>query len=170
MTLDFIVQNIVLSLVVAFVVGLILGYIVGRVQKERFKSVKGCNGSTNTVKNKFKMNPIFNKNVSLDHKPMVLSSSNKKDNLKKIKGIDEELEDKLYELGIFHFYQIAEWSSKNLEWVENFLVLPDYIQEHQWIAQAKILKTGNETNYSKKLLDESLEETLDENNQEIEKN
>ncbi len=137
-----IAQYIVINLSVAFILGLILGYVIGKGNKEKFNS-------------------IFNKSASLDFKPMVLSSSNKKDNLKKIKGIDEDIENELFKLGIYHFEQISIWSSKNSEWIENFLNLPNYVRANQWVEQAKILKTGRETSYSQKLLDEENEDNID---------
>ncbi len=147
-------QYIVINLSVAFVLGLIFGYIIGKGRKQSFSSAQNSKCINIVEKNKFKINPIFNKSASLDFKPMVLSSSNKKDNLKKIKGIDENIENELFKLGIYHFEQISSWTSKNTEWVESFLNLPNYVRANQWLEQAKILKTGKETNYSEKLLEE----------------
>jgi len=141
-------------LAVAFILGILVGYLIGR-EKYGFKSISSSNPTyNNQYEKKFQINPVFNKSASLDYKPMVLSSSSLKDNLKKIKGIDEDLEKKLYELGIFQFSQIASWSSKNCEWIENFISLPNYTRQNHWVEQAKILKTGNETEYSQALLDE----------------
>lgn len=150
-----IAQQIVINLSIAFVFGAIFGYIIGKGQKEKFKSSKNSKNIVNSSdKSKFRINPIFNKSASLDYKPLVLSSSTRKDNLKKIKGIDEEIENTLYQLGIFHFDQIANWSNKNSEWVENFLNSTNYVRDNQWIEQARILRSGKETNYSQKLLDD----------------
>ncbi len=75
-----IAQYIVINLSVAFILGLVLGYVIGKGNKEKFNSIQcSKNNDENTIKkNKFKINPIFNKSASLDFKPMVLSSSNKK--------------------------------------------------------------------------------------------
>lgn len=150
---------IVTNLSIAFIIGLVFGYIIGIVRKEKFKTIKTeDNGIVDSkIKSKFKMNPIFNKNSTLDSKPMVISSSVKMDNFKKIKGINSQIERNLYNLGIFHFDQIANWSTKNIEWIESFLELPNYIRDNQWIEQAKILKTGNETSYSKQVLNGEIE-------------
>lgn len=141
------------NLAIAFVVGLIFGYFIGKGRKERFKTIKTENDTEeeSQAKAKFKMNPIFNKNSTLDYKPMVLSSSAKMDNLKKIKGINSQIEKKLHNLGIFHYEQIANWSSKNIEWVESFLELPNYVRNNQWLDQSIILKNGNETTYSQQV-------------------
>lgn len=152
-----IAQYIIGNLAIAFVLGILVGYFIG-VRKYRFKTVNKLNSDCCMSSDKrFKINPIFNKSACLDYKPMVLSSSSHKDNLKKIRGISEELEEELYKLGIYQFNQIANWNNKNSEWVENFLNLPNYVRKNQWIEQAKILRTGKETNYSQKLLDEDNE-------------
>ena len=53
---------------VAFILGLILGYVIGKGNKEKFNSIQcSKNNDENTIKkNKFKINPIFNKSASLD--------------------------------------------------------------------------------------------------------
>jgi len=141
-------------LAIAFALGILVGYLIGK-EKYGFKSISSSTSTDISFnEKKFQINPIFNKSASLDYKPMVLSSSNLKNDLTKIKGIDEDLEKKLYELGIFTFNQIASWSSKNCEWIENFISLPNYARQNHWVEQAKILKTGKETEYSQTLLDE----------------
>ena len=112
-----IAQYIVINLSIAFILGLFFGYLIGKKSKERFSSVTNSKSSCCVERNKFKINPVFNKSASLDFKPMVLSSSSKRDNLKKIKGIDEVIEEELFKLGIYHFEQISNWSNKNAEWV-----------------------------------------------------
>lgn len=146
-----IVPFIVGNLIIALVIGIAVGYLIGR-RKVAFKTIKNCNDEVvENTKVKFKINPIFNKSSSLDYKPMVLSSSSKVDNLKKIKGINSQIEKNLYNLGIYHYEQIANWSSKNIEWIENFLELPFYVRNHQWVEQARILKNGNQTTYSQQV-------------------
>ncbi len=74
------------------------------------------------------------------NKPLIRSAPrpNGKDQLSQIEGIDKTLEEKLNQLGIFHFDQIAKWSSKNCHWVEEYLTLEDnQIKEQNWIEQAK---------------------------------
>lgn len=154
-----IAQYIVLELVVAFILGIILGYLIAK-DKNKFKVINTKNETSSQRTKEFKINPVFNKNTNLDYKPLVLSSSNKKDNLKKIKGIDEKLEEELYKLGIFHYEQIASWTSKNIKWIEGFLNMQDYVKANQWVEQAKILKTGNETDYSKSLIENESNEDL----------
>ena len=62
-----------------------------------------------------------------------------KDDLTKIKGIDFKIENDLNNLGVYHFEQIAKWSNKNCDWIEEFLMLPGYTKNNQWVIQAKAL-------------------------------
>jgi len=58
------------------------------------------------------------------------------DDLKQIKGIGPKIERALNGLGIYHFDQIAAWSSANVEWVDKQLTLRGRITRERWIAQA----------------------------------
>lgn len=149
---------IVVNLIIATVLGFIIGYIVGKSKLPNLKSIESENINIKNedkceVKSKSVINPIFKKNSRLDSKPLVLSSSRRtgKDNLKKIKGIDLKVESDLNNLGIYHFEQISEWSSKNADWIDEFLLLPGYSKRFHWIEQAKILASGRETLYSQKV-------------------
>ena len=61
------------------------------------------------------------------------------DDLKEISGIGLKIEDKLNELGIYHFDQIANWNEENVRWIEEFLVFKGRVERENWIGQAKIL-------------------------------
>lgn len=76
-----------------------------------------------------------------DDKPIGLSGprNGNKDDLKRIKGIGVKIEDTLNGLGIYHFDQVADWSSETIEWVNGFLSFKGRIQREEWISQAKDL-------------------------------
>ncbi len=61
------------------------------------------------------------------------------DDLKQISGVGPVLEGKLNDLGIFHYWQIAEWTSEEVEWVDSFLNFKGRVDRDDWIAQAKTL-------------------------------
>jgi len=61
------------------------------------------------------------------------------DDLKEISGIGLKIEDKLNELGIYHFDQIANWNKENIRWIEEYLVFKGRVERENWIGQAKIL-------------------------------
>ena len=145
---------IVVNLVIAGIIGIIIGYIIG---KNSFQSIKPIGNETKpedkNEKVKHAINPIFKKNSALDSKPLILTSPKLtgKDSLTKIKGITSKIESDLNNLGIYHFEQISQWSNKNCEWVEEFLLLPKIVRANQWVEQAKVLLSGRDTEYSLQL-------------------
>jgi predicted flap endonuclease-1-like 5' DNA nuclease len=78
-------------------------------------------------------------------------NNNKADNLCEIKGIGKVIEAKLHSLGIYHFYQIAEWTETEIALVDNYLAFKGRIHREQWIKQAKLLAQGEETEFSKRV-------------------
>jgi predicted flap endonuclease-1-like 5' DNA nuclease len=74
----------------------------------------------------------------------------KADDLKRIKGIGKQNEGRLHGLGIWHFDQIAAWTDDEVRWVGHFLAFPGRIEREEWVAQAKVLAAGGETEFSKR--------------------
>jgi predicted flap endonuclease-1-like 5' DNA nuclease len=147
---------IVVNLVIAAIIGFIAGYIITKSTCSKIESIESDNKQNElkaVPKAKSTINPVFRKNSHLDYKPLILSSPRPigKDNLKKIKGINDKIEIDLNNLGIYHFEQISNWSSKNADWIEEFLLFPGCAKQNQWIDQAKILQSGKETIYSQKV-------------------
>ena len=145
---------IVVNLVIALIIGVIIGYLIGKRNFPKIKSIG--NDKFDDLKDekvKYALNPIFKKNSTLDFKPLILTSpkSSGKDELIKIKGINNKIESDLNNLGIYHFEQISKWSNKNCEWVEEFLLLPKIVRANQWVEQAKVLLSGRDTEYSLQL-------------------
>lgn len=85
-------------------------------------------------------------------KPELLSTARPegKDDLKKISGVGPKLEETLNSMGIYHFDQIAKWRKKEIIWVDSNLRFKGRIERDDWMAQAKILAKGGETEFSKK--------------------
>lgn len=75
----------------------------------------------------------------------------KADDLKRIRGIGRQNEGRLHALGIWHFDQIAAWVREEIDWVGSYLAFPGRIDREEWIAQAKVLATGAETEFSKRV-------------------
>ena len=61
------------------------------------------------------------------------------DDLKRIKGINEKVEQKLNDAGVFHFWQIADLGADDLAALDRQLKLKGQIGEENWVAQAKKL-------------------------------
>lgn len=61
------------------------------------------------------------------------------DDLKRISGVAEVLEQKLNDLGIYTYRQIMEWDDVAVEELSQLLSFRDRIQRDEWIAQARRL-------------------------------
>ncbi|MCC1482123.1 NADH-quinone oxidoreductase subunit E [Roseibaca sp. Y0-43] len=86
-----------------------------------------------------------------EEKPEMLTEARgTPDDLKKIKGVGPKLEGVLNELGVWHFWQIASWTEAEIAWVDTRLKFKGRIKRDDWIAQAKILAEGGETEFSKR--------------------
>ncbi|WP_394033785.1 hypothetical protein [Xanthobacter albus] len=64
------------------------------------------------------------------------------DDLKELKGIGPQNEQRLHALGIFHFRQIAAWTPDEAAWVGSYLAFPGRIEREDWIGQARALAAG----------------------------
>jgi predicted flap endonuclease-1-like 5' DNA nuclease len=73
----------------------------------------------------------------------------KADDLKLIKGIGAKNEEICNDLGIYHFAQIADWSSDEAAWVGEHMALPGRVERERWIPQAKLLAAGGDTEHSR---------------------
>lgn len=73
------------------------------------------------------------------------------DDLKKILGIGGVLEEKLNEMGIFHYSQIAEFSDQDIANVNTHINFPGRIERDEWIPQAQSLMQGGEARQLKYL-------------------
>lgn len=75
----------------------------------------------------------------------------KPDDLKLIKGVGPKLEALCNSLGFWHFDQIAAWTSDEIAWVDSNLEgFTGRVTRDNWVAQAKILAEGGETEFSKR--------------------
>ncbi|MEM7191645.1 MAG: hypothetical protein AAF405_02050, partial [Pseudomonadota bacterium] len=74
------------------------------------------------------------------------------DNLKKIKGVGPKLEALCNRLGFWHFDQIANWTDAEVAWVDaNLEGFKGRVSRDNWVAQAKVLATGGETEFSERV-------------------
>jgi NADH-quinone oxidoreductase subunit E len=87
-------------------------------------------------------------------KPATLSAAREggPDDLKKIKGVGPKLEAMLHGMGFYHFDQIANWTAAEVAWVdENLEGFKGRVSRDGWVAQAKILAAGGETEFSQRV-------------------
>lgn len=66
----------------------------------------------------------------------------KPDDLTQIKGVEKVLERKLHKVGVFYFWQIAQWSAEDVRLVDEQLTsFHGRIEEDHWVDQASELAT-----------------------------
>ena len=78
-------------------------------------------------------------------KPAALKAARggKPDDLKLIKGIGPKLEILCHKLGFFHFDQLANWTAKEIAWVdENLEGFEGRVTRDEWVQQARDLMNG----------------------------
>ncbi len=75
--------------------------------------------------------------------PRILSAAlyGKKDNLKLISGVGPKLEKLLNKNGVFYFWQVAEWSARDIDVIDERLdAFKGRIARDNWVTQAKQLR------------------------------
>ncbi len=79
-------------------------------------------------------------------KPKLLKKprQGKADDLKKIKGLGPKLEEKLNELGVYHYDQILSWTDEQIDWVDDQIGAQGRVMRDGWVEQAKALVQGGE--------------------------
>jgi predicted flap endonuclease-1-like 5' DNA nuclease len=85
------------------------------------------------------------------HRPQGVAppAAGKADDLKLIKGIGPKNEKSCNALGVYQFHQIADWTPDEAIWVGHHIAFPGRIEREHWIAQAKLLASGRDTDHSK---------------------
>ena len=73
------------------------------------------------------------------------------DDLTRIKGLGPKLQATLADLGITRFEQIASWSEADIDRIDTQLGrFQGRIRRDDWVTQAKLLASGDETGFSDK--------------------
>ncbi|MEM8547470.1 MAG: helix-hairpin-helix domain-containing protein [Pseudomonadota bacterium] len=72
------------------------------------------------------------------------------DNLKRIRGIGELIEGKLFDMGYVTYAAIANWTEHDVRHVSQALDFRGRIERENWIEQARILATGGQTEFSRR--------------------
>ncbi len=126
------------------------------VKEDESKNEEEATENTNTSKDKPKEE---SNNQTQEEKPKDIDApkgleaprDGKKDDLKQIKGVGVKIEEKLNSLGIFHYDQIANWTKKEIDWVNSFLHFSGRIEREKWVEQAKVLAKGEMTEFAKRV-------------------
>ncbi|MEA2028785.1 MAG: hypothetical protein U9N49_07395 [Campylobacterota bacterium] len=160
----------VIYLIVGLLVGLWLGYIWGQSKMKKFceddqelfrlnltRQKNALQREINALEDRLKKHGIKDEDdiekepKEVGIKPEFLDEpQGEKNDLKKISGIGAKLEEKLNDLGIFHYHQIAQFSPDNIIWVDDHLAFKGRIERDDWVGQAQSLANGEDTEFSKK--------------------
>jgi predicted flap endonuclease-1-like 5' DNA nuclease len=71
--------------------------------------------------------------------------------LKRIRGIGVLIEKKLNSLGITAYEQVANWTRSDIDRVSELLDFKGRIERENWIEQARILASGGQTEFSRRV-------------------
>lgn len=126
----FILQSGIL-IAIAFLVGCVIGTLLQRV-------LGGNGGSIDKAPAR--------KSASAGNAPK--AAAGQKDNLKKIRGVGPQNEEKLNAIGITSFAQIAAWSADEQRELGERLSFPGRIERENWVEQAAVLAGGGETEFA----------------------
>lgn len=141
-------------LLAAFVLGLVIGWWLHAktLSVPEIAEVKPMDKTLRTP-NDDEDNQTDGNSVPYSWAPTILYAppAEKKDDLKKISGIGNKLEQLLNGLGIYKYEQLANFNQKNIAWVNNRLYFSGRIEREKWVEQAKLLAIGQETDFSQRV-------------------
>jgi len=62
------------------------------------------------------------------------------DDLERISGVGPKLRDMLHGIGVYYFWQVAEWTPEQVEWVDSLLdAFHGRIERDNWVSQARMM-------------------------------
>jgi predicted flap endonuclease-1-like 5' DNA nuclease len=73
------------------------------------------------------------------------------DDLKRIRGIGVLIERKLNSVGIVNYNQIGQWTNADIDKVSQVLDFKGRIERENWVEQARILSSGGQTEFSRRV-------------------
>ena len=82
---------------------------------------------------------------------LVVPPAGEVDDLKRIRGIGVLIEKKLHSLGITSYEQVANWTGEDIERISQVLDFKGRIERENWIEQARILASGGQTEFSRRV-------------------
>ncbi|WP_439543555.1 hypothetical protein [Hyphomicrobium sp.] len=78
-------------------------------------------------------------------------NSGEVNDLKRIRGIGVLIEKKLNSLGITGYEQVANWTGADIDRISQLLDFKGRIERENWIEQARILASGGQTEFSRRV-------------------
>ncbi len=73
------------------------------------------------------------------------------DDLKRIRGIGVLIEKKLNSLGVSSYEQVANWTGADIDRISQILDFKGRIERENWVEQSRILASGGQTEFSRRV-------------------
>jgi len=73
------------------------------------------------------------------------------DDLKRIRGIGVLIEKRLNALGVTRYQEIANWTNADIDRISQQLDFKGRIERENWVEQARILSSGGQTEFSRRV-------------------
>jgi predicted flap endonuclease-1-like 5' DNA nuclease len=73
------------------------------------------------------------------------------DDLKRIRGVGVLIERKLNSVGVVNYSQIGQWTKADVDKISQILDFKGRIERENWIEQARILSSGGQTEFSRRV-------------------
>lgn len=153
----FLITEMIGLIIVAALLGLFVGWIIwGRrtvventEEADRLRGeLDACHGKCSALEAELATATV----VAARPEKLVGPRGGTPDDLKRIKGIGPKLEQLCFSLGFYHFDQIAGWTGSEVSWVDqNLAEFKGRVTRDDWVAQAKILAAGGETEFAKRV-------------------
>ena len=123
-----IASEITLCLMLAAIIGFAIGFLTCKVKAQT---------NTKATKTEEQPEPIITQEEVQENKPQ--AKETKKDDLTQLKGVGPKLAEKLYDIEIYSFEQISNWTDENFEWLEENTTFASRAKKDDWVTQAKAL-------------------------------
>ena len=75
----------------------------------------------------------------------------KSDDLKRIRGVGVLIEKRLNALGVTSYNDVAHWTSGDIDRISQTLDFKGRIERENWVEQARILSSGGQTEFSRRV-------------------
>jgi predicted flap endonuclease-1-like 5' DNA nuclease len=73
------------------------------------------------------------------------------DDLKRIRGVGVLIERKLNSVGVTRYAQIGQWTNADIDKISQMLDFKGRIERENWVEQARILSSGGQTEFSRRV-------------------
>lgn len=94
--------------------------------------------------------------------PPKVAPAGKTEDLKRIRGVGVLIEKRLNTLGVTTYSQVANWTSGDIDRISQTLDFKGRIERENWVEQARILSSGGQTEFSRRVDRGDVETSRDE--------